>query len=112
VAHVELPYLLTVAAFNAPAVAVSTVAIVLALVRPLPARARGLLVAGGALLASSHIGNAAWQAYIPTLLRDRGITDFNLLSMAVSAVLVLLELAGIGLLVAAALAGRSNASVS
>jgi hypothetical protein len=108
----ELPYLLSIAVFTVPPLALATVAIVLALARPLPARVRGLLIAGGALLAVSRLGNAAWQAYIPILLRDRGVSGFGVLSTTVFAVIAIVELAGIALVVAAAFTGRSNVSVS
>ena len=108
---VELPYLLAITVFNVPALALAAVAIVLALVRPLPQRVRGLLVAAGVLLAVSRIGNTAWQAYIPTLLRDRSASDFALLNSSVFTVFAILELVGMALLVAAAFTGRSNVYV-
>jgi len=69
----------------------------------LAARARGLGVAGCAVLLVGNVTNAAYTAALPLLLRDRTVRDLSVLMGGVGLLFVLLNCVGLALLIAALL---------
>ncbi len=99
-------YLLSIGISQGPGLALGALAIVLALVRPLPPGARKLLVLGGCALVGSRLSAIFWQLALPRVAISADY-PFIPVARAFSYIPTLIELAGIGLLIAAALTGRS-----
>jgi hypothetical protein len=104
--NIEPSYLLSVLAWNGPVLVLAVVGIVLGLVRRLPGRVRGLLVAGSAILLLGRLISLAWSLAVPRLLLRFDVADYGRVVTVAGIVITLIEVAGMGLVLAAALAGR------
>jgi hypothetical protein len=95
-----------------PTLIVLVTGLVLALVnRRLPRGPRGLLLAGTAVLIVAALANLAWVLAFPRLIAGgwSGV-EVSRLSLVVGPLLAVLHPAGLGLVIAAALAGRRAAT--
>lgn len=78
--------------------------------RRLPGRSRSFLLAGAVVLLLLELLTTAWVAALPDLIRSGGIRQYQLWSLAVSAVGWIGYPIGLGLIVAAVFVGRRAAS--
>jgi hypothetical protein len=72
-------------------------------------RSRTLGVAGCLVLLLAGLVNAGYAIALPTLVREAGPEGIGLMAIAAGIVLVLLDSVGLGLLIAAVLAGSRSA---
>ncbi|MCI4062416.1 hypothetical protein MRQ36_07505 [Micromonospora sp. R77] len=93
-----------------PTLLVLAAGLVLALAnRRLPRGPRGLLLAGLAVLLLGTLLSLGWLLALPRLVQSGGAAQFTRLSMIVGPLLALVHPLGLGLVVAAALTGRTTA---
>ena len=72
-------------------------------------RSRSLGVAGCLVLVLAALVNAGYAVALPTLVREAGPQGIGVLALVFGVVLVLLDCVGLGLLIAAVLAGSRTA---
>jgi len=94
-----------------PVVAVLVVGIMLLVTRraTLAPRSARLALAGCVTVLVGTLGGLAWSLAIPVLITDVGLSNLAVLSFVVGGTLMLLEAAGLGLLIAGVLAGGARA---
>lgn len=93
-----------------PTLLVLAAGLVLALInRRLPRGPRGLLLAGLAVLLLGALLSLGWLLALPQIMQSGGAAQFTRLNMIVGPLLALLHPLGLGLVVAAALTGRTTA---
>lgn len=80
--------------------------------RRLPGRSRSFLLAGAVVLLLLELLTTAWVAALPDLIRSGGIRQYQMWSLAVSAVGWIGYPIGLGLIVAAVFVGRRAAAPS
>jgi hypothetical protein len=102
---------LTLIVVQLPMIAVLVAGIVLLVTRraTLAARSAQLAVAGCVSVLVGTLGSLAWSLSIPVLITDVGPNNLGVLSFVVGGTLILLDAAGLGLLIAGVLAGGARA---
>ncbi|MFC4147037.1 hypothetical protein ACFO0M_12345 [Micromonospora mangrovi] len=92
-----------------PTLLMLVVGLVLALThRRLPRGPRGLLLAGIAVLLLGALLNLGWVLALPRVVQNGGAAQLTRLNLIVGPLLALLHPLGLGLVVAAALTGRTS----
>ena len=109
--NLDLAYVVPQLALALPTLATLIVGLVLMNARRgrLSPRSRALGVAGCLVLLLAALVNAGYVIALPTLIREAGAQGIGILALAFGVVLVLLDCVGIGLLIAAVLAGSRPA---
>lgn len=108
----ELGALVGQIAVHLPPVLVLVVGLILILARGgrLAGRAKALAIAGGGVLLFGVLANAVWLISIPTIISNGGmsLSNFAPISLVVGVLLNICEAIGLGLLIGAVLAGRTQ----
>lgn len=107
----DFAYVIPQLALALPSLATLIVGLVLLNVRRdrLTARARSLGVAGCVVLVLAGLVNAGWALSLPMMVRDASAQQIGLVGLGFGVVLVILDSVGLGLLIAAVLAGGRRA---
>jgi hypothetical protein len=103
-------YLLSVAVWHVPVLAIGVAGMVLGLVRPVSRRVRGLLVGGSVVIVFATVASAVWSLAVPSILEQVEYEEFERLYLVVGLVTGALQMVGIGMLIASALVNRTPVS--
>ncbi|HEU4426951.1 MAG TPA: hypothetical protein VFR67_30840 [Pilimelia sp.] len=103
-------YILSVAVWHVPVLAIGVAGMVLGLVRPVSGRVRGLLVGGSVVIVFATVASAVWSLAVPSILEQVEYQQFERLYLVVGLVTGALQMVGIGMLIASALANRTPVS--
>jgi hypothetical protein len=90
--------------------AIGVAGIVLGLIRPVAGRVRGLLVGGSIMIVFATVASAVWSLAVPSILEQLDYEQFERVYLIVGLVTGVLQMIGIGMLIASALANRKPVS--